>query len=236
MPDTTPTPADRPADLLRAAAERARETGDPLHAAVADLLTHQADTLNVGRINGTSLVICEPCCETMPCQHIRPALAVARQLLGTTPCGCPHPADEHSVYGCAEDCACEWMPPRAPAVPPAPADRAAVFREAADAIDAETRRLIADGVLEHDKLRPCRDASAQLRALADDAAAGVQPPTSEAEAGGCWCGHPEERHFTSQAMTLPNGCHDCQGWNGAHAYGQDLPWAAAPAAPEEPTR
>ncbi|MFC8704138.1 hypothetical protein ACFUIV_18380 [Streptomyces anulatus] len=83
---TSPTPAaDRPADQLRAAAERARETGDPLHTALAELLTHQADTLNVGRINGTSLVICEPCCEKMPCQHIRPALAVARQLLGTTP-------------------------------------------------------------------------------------------------------------------------------------------------------
>lgn len=30
------------------------------------------------------------------------------------PCGqCPHPADEHSIYGCADDCACEWMPPKA---------------------------------------------------------------------------------------------------------------------------
>lgn len=29
------------------------------------------------------------------------------------PCGqCPHPADEHSIYGCADDCACEWMPPK----------------------------------------------------------------------------------------------------------------------------
>lgn len=27
-------------------------------------------------------------------------------------CRCPHPADEHSVYGCADDCACEWMPRR----------------------------------------------------------------------------------------------------------------------------
>ncbi|WP_371634455.1 hypothetical protein OG693_39385 (plasmid) [Streptomyces sp. NBC_01259] len=28
---------------------------------------------------------------------------------------CNHPADEHSVYGCVEGCACEWMPrPEAP--------------------------------------------------------------------------------------------------------------------------
>lgn len=35
---------------------------------------------------------------------------VARQTAKT--CQCPHPADEHSVYGCADDCACEWMPQR----------------------------------------------------------------------------------------------------------------------------
>lgn len=28
-------------------------------------------------------------------------------------CRCPHPAGEHSVYGCADGCACEWMPKRA---------------------------------------------------------------------------------------------------------------------------
>jgi hypothetical protein len=31
---------------------------------------------------------------------------------GSENCSCPHPADEHSVYGCAEGCACEWMRPR----------------------------------------------------------------------------------------------------------------------------
>ncbi|MDX3329737.1 hypothetical protein PV405_34670 [Streptomyces sp. ME02-6979-3A] len=65
-------------------------------------------------------------------------------------------------------------------------------------------------------------------------AVGEQQPTpAPAEVDGCWCGHPQDRHFTSQSMTLPNGCHDCQGWNGAHAYGQDLPWAATPAPAEE---
>lgn len=28
-------------------------------------------------------------------------------------CACPHPPDEHSVYGCADGCGCEWMPKRA---------------------------------------------------------------------------------------------------------------------------
>jgi hypothetical protein len=26
-------------------------------------------------------------------------------------CNCPHPADEHSVYGCVDGCACEYLPP-----------------------------------------------------------------------------------------------------------------------------
>lgn len=25
-------------------------------------------------------------------------------------CPCPHAVDEHSVYGCADGCGCEWMP------------------------------------------------------------------------------------------------------------------------------
>lgn len=32
-------------------------------------------------------------------------------------CVCPHPADEHSVYGCVDGCGCEWMPKR-PKLPP----------------------------------------------------------------------------------------------------------------------
>jgi hypothetical protein len=39
-----------------------------------------------------------------------------RGAWGTRPaCKCKHPIDEHSVYGCANDCACEWMPKRKPA-------------------------------------------------------------------------------------------------------------------------
>jgi hypothetical protein len=45
--------------------------------------------------------------------------------------------------------------------------KAAVLREAADEIDAETKTCKDDGVLEPDKFRPCRDASEQLRVKAD---------------------------------------------------------------------
>lgn len=59
--------------------------------------------------------------------------------------------------------------------------RAAVLREAADAIDAETRQAKADQVLEPDKYRPCRDASAQLRRMAVVPVVGVAADTPPAE-------------------------------------------------------
>jgi hypothetical protein len=58
-------------------------------------------------------------------------------------------------------------------------DRAAVLLWAADQIDAETRQAKADGVLEPDKFRPCRDASAQLRRLAGEAQQDEEPETDE---------------------------------------------------------
>ncbi|WP_435279132.1 hypothetical protein [Streptomyces sp. 1222.5] len=70
------------------------------------------------------------------------------------------------------------------AVLPQPADQAAVLRWAADRIDAETRQARADGLLEPDKYRPCRDASAQLRRLAGEAHdTGTQQPAAEAALG-----------------------------------------------------
>ena len=53
------------------------------------------------------------------------ALHKLRRLASETPgpetqgarCGCPHPADEHSVYGCVDGCGCEWMPKRPPMDP-----------------------------------------------------------------------------------------------------------------------
>jgi hypothetical protein len=59
-------------------------------------------------------------------------------------------------------------------------------------------------------------AGERLRRMADE--------TQPAETG-CWCNHAEHRHWTDAPnMTIPNGCHDCQGWDGAHVYGQPLPW------------
>lgn len=37
-----------------------------------------------------------------------------QQLAGPA-CACAHPRDEHTVYGCADGCACEWLPKRAAA-------------------------------------------------------------------------------------------------------------------------
>jgi hypothetical protein len=43
----------------------------------------------------------------------------------------------------------------------------------------------------------------------------------------CWCGHPKDRHWSGAShMTFPDGCEDCPGWDGAHAYGQEPAWAA----------
>jgi hypothetical protein len=75
---------------------------------------------------------------------------------------------------------------------PAP-DHRAVLLLAADAIDRETQRLKDHGVLEPDKFRPCRDASAQLRDMADCPACEarfehiVHCPTPETHNWGCGC-------------------------------------------------
>lgn len=49
------------------------------------------------------------------------------------------------------------------------ADRSGVLRGAADDIDRETQRLKGDGVLAPDEFRPCRDITAELRRMADEA-------------------------------------------------------------------
>ncbi|MFJ6143093.1 hypothetical protein ACIQH7_05810 [Streptomyces anulatus] len=88
----------------------------------------------------------------------------------------------------------------AAAAPPAPADRAAVLTEAADFVRAllVSRPGVTTAGLE-----------AELRTLAADAAAGVQPPTT------CTCDFIDEPWIRMQ-------------------HADDCP--AAPAAPEEPTR
>ncbi|WP_432008681.1 hypothetical protein [Streptomyces bacillaris] len=214
--DTTPTPADRPADQLRdrlrAAAQRALESLDSL---IADHQDPGAEAL------GARYELARELSNTSP--------EVARQLLGTTEGeGSPSPAaaplaevwtvwrEDEPVYGhfATEeaarqgtiDCWQEDEPscpdyswrqdgPRLELVvggefggvyasrhrvygaPPAPADRAAVLRDAADHIDHLRATMGAPTV------RDCfanglGHAAADLRRLAADAAAGVQPPTT----------------------------------------------------------
>jgi hypothetical protein len=53
----------------------------------------------------------------------REAGETLRRMAAETPpaearrCACPHPADGHSMYGCVDGCACEWMPKRQPMDP-----------------------------------------------------------------------------------------------------------------------
>ncbi|MGW6578913.1 hypothetical protein ACWF76_05810 [Streptomyces globisporus] len=127
---TSPTPADRPADQLRAAAECA--PGPEL----ARLLTTLADASDHHGPGEGGVVA----------TLVHPALAVARQLLGTSVCPecgtsgacnggpCPLTAAEP---GCAMpgfmDCDCDHVTGcQHPAAPPAHADRAATLRDAAD--------------------------------------------------------------------------------------------------------
>jgi hypothetical protein len=73
------------------------------------------------------------------------------------------------------------MPSRTPAAPPAPADRAAVLRVAADELDADMERFFAewpDEPRNSPYANGRKDAATELRRLAADAAAGVQPPTT----------------------------------------------------------
>ncbi|MEJ8671903.1 hypothetical protein WKI71_36725 [Streptomyces sp. MS1.AVA.1] len=59
------------------------------------------------------------------CGHCEVVARELRRLAAETPqpetqaarCRCGHPADEHSVYGCADGCGCERMPKRQPMNP-----------------------------------------------------------------------------------------------------------------------
>ncbi|WP_199888837.1 hypothetical protein, partial [Streptomyces badius] len=98
------------------------------------------------------------------------------------------------------------------AAPPAPADRAAVLREAADIAESLREFTPAYGARKSAQISEnvgVLRVADHFRALADDAAAGVQPPTTgEAHPEGCTCGP----HQLARLTTPP----------------------AAPAAPEEP--
>jgi hypothetical protein len=78
-------------------------------------------------------------------------------------------------------------------------DRAAVLLWAADQIDAETRQAKADEVLEPDKYRPCRDASAQLRRMAAEAG----PADTVGQDGEAWNVPDARPGTTDHTLTQP---------------------------------
>ncbi|UPZ27698.1 hypothetical protein MUK60_07600 [Streptomyces sp. LRE541] len=132
----------------------------------------------------------------------------------------------------------------AAAVPSAPTSRAALLLWAADQIDAETRQAKADGVLEPDKFRPCRDASAQLRALAgcQECASGLEHdvhcPRPESHNWGCGCPSDVAAAVAScpgREMDGPSPCRcPCEGCKHHCAAHDPSRLAAVPAAEEQP--
>ncbi|MER6601140.1 hypothetical protein [Streptomyces parvus] len=217
MPDTTP--ADRPADQLRAAAELLRAarfsgaiTATPTVAALIGARMPLARWLESW--SGVDLSEHGPMPEDA--QH---ALAVARQLLGTSAAvGVTPSADRRDRYAAAIREADGWVLDdgqhmidavmavadaeqaslRAEAegldealrgaisaaekavVPPAPADRAATRDRIRQAIcEASGFTWLPDELMEPDEYG--EHADAVLAVLADDAAAGVQPPTTTAD-------------------------------------------------------
>ncbi|WP_354596821.1 hypothetical protein R1Y80_09740 [Streptomyces sp. JL1001] len=219
MTDTTPTPADRPADQLRAAAECASA---PELAVLLNRLADASDHHGPGEGGVVATLV-------------HPALAVAQRLLGTTegagvdavlePQGHPDvdlfAALQHAGFDVDEANARMYAYARmvlrqekAIAAPPAPADRA-VLREAADIAESLREFTPAYGPRKSAQISEnvgVLRVADHLRALAADAAAGVQPPTSEAH------------HTVDGTRYL---CHTDD------HYCPTPP--AAPAAPEEPT-
>ncbi|WP_097930930.1 MULTISPECIES: hypothetical protein [unclassified Streptomyces] len=162
MPDPTPA-SDRPADLLRAAMAEALAGHAGSKAFLAD--GHEWDHARTGWYAHADAAL-----SVLPA----PALAVARQLLGTTTTEdgrCPVMTPGGRCEKDADHRAGRWPDdPHVPetAAPPAPADRAATPVSQAQVTTLSELT---------DDLNRRRDMAAARR-LADDAAAGVQPPTT----------------------------------------------------------
>ncbi|MDX3343424.1 hypothetical protein PV409_36305 [Streptomyces sp. ME02-6979.5a] len=177
------TPVDRPADLLRAAAYRASTPAE-----LATLLTRLA-AASEHHGTGEGGVVAT---------LVHPALAVARQLLGTTEdedtAAALEPQDhpgvdlfaalQHAGFDVDEANARMYAyaqmvlrQEKVTAAPPAPADRAATRDRIRRAIcEASGFTWLPDELMEPDEYG--EHADAVLAVLADDAAAGVQPPTT----------------------------------------------------------
>ncbi|MGQ4733421.1 hypothetical protein ACUN3E_37905 [Streptomyces sp. Ju416(a)] len=260
---TSPTPAGRPADQLRAAAECAP---GPELARLLTVLADASDHHGPGEGGVVATVV-------------HPALAVARQLLGTTEGAATEETDEEReqredreeaarLHADGDhqycDVTCEVAMPteamrnfviakgypgtagaldellrRAAAAPPAPADRAAL---------TETERQLLGFALEmaEEEIHarnleiPAKDRAAltSLRRLADDAAAGVQQTTEgEAELATqcvhCWQ-EIEDRGDPGFGAYTPRWVHIPGGYQTCNPQQPNSPVATPPAAPAAP--
>ncbi|MGW9245792.1 hypothetical protein [Streptomyces badius] len=172
------------------------------------------------------------------------ALEVARQLLGTTegedaaavgPAPQDHPgvdlfaALQHAGFDVDEAnarmyayAAMVLRQEKATAAPPAPADRAAVLREAADIAESLREFTPAYGARKSAQISEnvgVLRVADHFRALADDAAAGVQPPTTG------------EAHHPRRCTVMIPGVGRCE--QNADHPAPHAPEPAAPAVPEE---
>lgn len=169
---TTPTPADRPADQLRAAVARALVRYD-WNAGLSG-----RDTPSEHHYGEADAVL-----SVLPA----PALAVARQLLGTTEsdrrcvCGDPiewmtHPDGPGWIHSPGSETRC--LDARPAAAPPAPADRAATRDRIRRAIcEASGFTWLPDELMEPDEYG--EHADAVLAVLDAEAAAEAHPPSVE---------------------------------------------------------
>ncbi|MEU3603757.1 hypothetical protein ABZ714_34380 [Streptomyces sp. NPDC006798] len=112
-------------------------------------------------------------------------------------------------------------------LPPPATDRAETLREAAAQYEQLLKDIGPKTAQDPRYWTGVQHVVTGLRRLAAEAAAGAQQPAEDtATEAGCWCGHPEDRHWADAlGMVWSDGCHDCTGWTGAHGYGKDLPWA-----------
>ncbi|MER6191803.1 hypothetical protein [Streptomyces cyaneofuscatus] len=240
MADTSPTPADRPAEELAAAIESVLRESLPVWWQTPPRLDWAA--LAVARqLLGTT--VCPECgtsgaCNGGPCPltaapEPEPDTALRDRIAAVLWPLTDWNGEELNAVAAAD----AVMPVLA--APPAPADRAAHYREAARAItsrqaEAEAKERVAHGDLDHETVlvgEAIRDAAKHLVRLADDAAAGVQPPTTN-EADAPVCG---DQYDESTCQLDPGHAGSHADWNRAWDYGRATP-PAAPAAPEEPTR
>lgn len=81
--------------------------------AEAEVRRLRADRATVLR-EAASIIDLPAGCDCGGCTAVRSMADLLRRRADGV-CNCVHPTDEHSVYGCADGCACEYLPKRKPA-------------------------------------------------------------------------------------------------------------------------